>query len=52
MKSQNILINYSNQEELEVRIADFGLSKLCSIFQGPKTKNLSKLKIKKLTKIN
>jgi serine/threonine protein kinase len=44
MKPQNILINYTNQEEeLEVRIADFGLSKLCSIFQKPKTKNLSKI---------
>ena len=42
MKPQNILINYNNKEELEVRIADFGLSKLCSIIEKPKTKNLSK----------
>jgi len=42
MKPQNILINYKNKQNLEVRIADFGWSKLCSIIQKPNTKNLSK----------
>jgi len=42
MKPQNILIKYKNKDNLEVRIADFGWSKLCSIIQKPNTKNLSK----------
>jgi len=42
MKPQNILINYNNKEELEVRIADFGLSKLCSVFKKANTKDMSK----------
>jgi serine/threonine protein kinase len=41
MKPQNILIKYKNKDALEVRIADFGWSKLCSIIQKPNTKNLS-----------
>lgn len=42
MKPQNILVNYKNKADLEVKIADFGWSKLCSIIQKPNTKNLSK----------
>ena len=41
MKPQNILINHKNKKDLEVKIADFGWSKICSIIQKPNTKNLS-----------
>jgi serine/threonine protein kinase len=40
MKPQNVLINY-DKEELEVRIADFGLSKFCSVFIKANTKDMS-----------
>jgi len=41
LKPKNILVNYINKDDLEVRIGDFGWSKLCSIVQKPNTRNLS-----------
>lgn len=41
IKPHNILLNYKNHEELELKIADFGLSKLCSVIQKPNTKYIS-----------
>lgn len=41
MKPQNVLINYQNFDEIEIKISDFGLSKLCSILKKPNTQNIS-----------